>query len=175
MQLSIADRRHVTGLAYHDMDFRSRLERDPSGTLSAEIGRNFDPDKVELVREEEDWCFLMLDPTEIDAELPQPGDLRSVVENDVYALLRDRPELLDEATRDPKAFLARQLGVDTGDSGVRICHEAPGSTLIILPNIAVREELPDDLLDLVSAGGNSGAQGGDQTDPGREGGSGSVT
>jgi hypothetical protein len=159
MQLSISDRRRLTGLAGSDMSFRDRLETDPCGAVHYAIGRSFEAGKIELVHEADDWCFLMLEPAEIDAQLPEPYDVRSAVENDVYTLLRERPELREGAERDPKGFLSKEFGVEIdGDAGVQICREKPGTALIIIPNVSGREELSDDLLDLVSAGGSPGCQ-----------------
>lgn len=151
MSLSIADRRQVTTLAAFDPAFRSELERDPGAAIGAVIGRSLPTNGIELVYETSDWCFVV--PAVIDAELPEACDPRSAVENDVYALLRDQPETLADVERDPKKFLSEKFGIELGDYGVKICHEAPGANVIIISNPATGEELSDDMLDLVSAGG----------------------
>ena len=78
---------------------------------------------------------------------------RSAVENDVYSLLRDRPDLADAAAQDPVGFVRSHFDIDMDGFDVDLRREGPGSAIIVLQNIEEREQLSDDMLDLVSAGG----------------------
>jgi len=163
--LSITERRQVSAQAYWDDDFREALFRDPVPALSKTLGREFPSDtQVELLRETDKWCFVLPNADQIDSDLPEARDARSVIENDIYALLRDTPSLVEDAARDPVQFVKSQFQFDLSDTGVVLRREAPGSTIIILPNFEAREELSDEFLDLVSAGGENGCQVGDPID-----------
>jgi len=154
MSLSIAERRTISSAAYWDDDFRKALLDEPVSVLSKTLGRPIAADtRVEFMHETDKWCFVMLDADKIDAELPAAVDARSAVENDVYSLLRDRPDLADAAAQDPVGFVRSHFDIDMDGFDVDLRREGPGSAIIVLQNIEEREQLSDDMLDLVSAGG----------------------
>lgn len=159
MSLSIADRRAVMAQCFLDESFRERLLAHPRDAVRDVTGKTLPPDaRIQVMDEgDRDWCFVMIDPAQIDAELPEVQGRRDAVENDVYALLRDQPALAAEAEKDPMAFLTRHFGIEV--TGIDMRREAPGETLLIAPNLA-SDELSDDMLDLVSAGGDPGCQSG---------------
>jgi hypothetical protein len=131
---------------------------DPRRAVAEATGKSLpEAERVELVEEGETaWSFVMIDPAAIDAALPEPRDARSAIENEVYGLLRDQPALADQAERDPVAFLRDRFGVEV--TAVDFRREGAGETLLLLPNIDTREELSDELLDLVAGGGDPGSQ-----------------
>jgi hypothetical protein len=159
--LSIAHRRAITDRAMSHADFRDLMLSDPRRAVMEATGASFSSDeRVEVVREGDvAWSFVLVDPAEIDATLPEPQDARSAVENEVYTLLRDEPGVADVAAADPVAFLRERFGVEV--TAVDLRRESKGETLLVLPNIGSREELPDDMLDLVAGGGDSGSQSAD--------------
>jgi hypothetical protein len=136
--------------------------KDPRAGIREVTGKTLACDvQIELVDEgDEDWCFVLLDPAMIDGTLPAPVDARSAVENDVYAMLRDRPSLTPGAVAEPVAFLRERLGVDVG--GIHLRKEPPGMIVLVLPGRA-NNELSDEMLDLVAGGGSPNCQTGKTT------------
>lgn len=137
-----------------DPVFRERLANDPKAAASEILGRALPAGETVAVIEETAtrWAFVLPPIDDIEAELPEPTDARSAVENQVYAILRDEPETIETAARDPRAFLQERFGVEV--NGVDLRRETAGTTLVVIPHQGAREELDDDMLDLVSAGGH---------------------
>jgi hypothetical protein len=161
MRLSVADRRAVMTSAYQP-GFRAALQQDPRKMIANVTGHKLPSDmRIELMEEDDDlFCFVTPYPGSIEAELPAALDARSMVENDVYAMLRKDPSLQSAMQKDPKGFLRDALQVDIGSSDVLVKVETESTTVIVIPSLNAREELPDELLDLVSAGGDTGCQSG---------------
>ncbi len=157
--LTIAERRQVADRSA-EPDFRDLLRSDPRKAIISATGRSLpDAATVALVEESADaWSFVLVNPADIEAVLPDPLDARSAVDNQVYALLRDEPALADAAERDPIAFLRERFGVEVPAVDVR--REGAGETLLVVPHLAAREELSDELLDMVAGGGEPGCQSG---------------
>ena len=159
--LTISERRAIMTTSMLQPDFRDLLRRDPRGAVERFSGKPVpDGTRVLAVEESSDAWEFVLPSTPIDAELPFPSDARGVVENDVYALLRDEPQARARVLSDPKGFLADRLQLDIGSSGVNVREEQPGELLIIIPFGDSRDELNDSALDMVAGGGDPGSQDG---------------
>lgn len=157
--ISIAERRTIMTNSMTQPDFRDLLRRDPRAAVEQVTGRaTFAAAHVSVVEEQGDAWEFVVPAGAIDAELPAPEDPRSVVENDVYAMLRDGHTILERVVGDPKGFLAEKFQIDLGPTGVNVREERAGELLLILPYRDSREELNDDALDLVAGGGQSGCQ-----------------
>lgn len=158
--LTIAERRMVSERTL-DRDFRELFRSDPRGAIASATGRALPgSDAIEVLEETADaWSFVLIDPAGIDRTLPAPQDARSAIENEVYALLRDQPALVDIAERDPTNFLRERLGVEVPAIDIR--REGKNQTIVVLPHLGSREELPENLLDLVAGGGDPGCQAAD--------------
>jgi len=157
--LTIAERRTVSERTL-DRDFRELFRRDPRGAITVATGRALPvSDAIEVLEESADaWSFVLIDPAGIDRTLPEPQDARYAVENHVYALLRDEPALMDIAERDPTSFLRERLGVEVAAIDIR--REGKNQTIVVLPHLESREELSENLLDLVAGGNDPGCQSG---------------
>ena len=152
--LTIADRRAIMTMSMLQPDFRDLLRRDPRGAAERISGKPVpEGTRVSAVEEGSDAWEFVVPATPIDAELPMPNDARGVVENDVYALLRDEPHVRARVLDDPKGFLADRLQVDIGSSDVNVREEQPGELMLIIPYGDSREELSEGALDLVAGGG----------------------
>lgn len=161
MNLTIADRRALADKAARSARFRNKLASDPLAAIKEATGRApFETLAVKIVEEDAAWCFVLPGSGDIEATLPVPADDRTAIENDVYALVRDKPALRQQAVRDPKRFLRDYFGVDLGHTAVELLQEEPGTAIIVMPNPALQGEMPDELLDLVAGGGQSGCMAG---------------
>jgi len=131
-------------------DFRDLMRSDPRAAFEKATGQPAPNDVIVSVKEEgaDAWEFV-LPATAIEAELPAPAYPREVLENEVYALLRDDPALRARVVADPKGFLAEKFQLDLA---VNVREEGPGEVLIILPYSDNAEELPDAALDLIAGG-----------------------
>jgi len=161
MGLTIADRRAISASAMLDPKFREALFKSPHDAVREATGKQLPATTRFEVLEEgaAGWCFVMLDAAAIDRDLPEARDARSAVENDVYALLRDQPALASAAERDPVSFLRERLQIEVDDVVLR--KEGADDAILVVWNQLASEELPDDFLDLVSAGGDTGCQSAD--------------
>lgn len=159
--LTIADRRAVMNAAMREPDFRDLLKRDPRGAITRAAHRGVPEDmRITVLEEQSDaWEFVIPAQT-IDARLPEAEDVRSTVENDVYALLRDEPSIRAQIVDQPKTVLEGRLRVFVGNDRVNVHEERPGDLILILPHVEAREELTEDALDLVAGGGDSGCTNG---------------
>jgi hypothetical protein len=159
--LTIADRRAIMTTSMLQPDFRDLLRRDPRGAAERVSGKPVpEGTHVSAVEEGSDAWEFVVPATPIDADLPMPNDARGVVENDVYALLRDEPQVRARVLNDPKGFLADRLQFDIGSSDVNVREEQPGELLLIIPFGDSRDELNDSALDMVTGGGDPGSQNG---------------
>lgn len=162
MTLSVAERRTISTRALFDPDFRSSLVADPHEAVSEALGHPLPAGlELELIEESADsWAFVMLPSAAIAMGLPEALDARAAVENDVYTVLRDDPQAIIVAKNDPVAFMRDRFGLEI--QGVALYEETAGRAMIVLPNnaAATGEELSDDMLDLVSAGGDPNCQSG---------------
>ena len=162
MQITVAERRAIMNTSMLEPDFRELLQRDPRAALKDVTGKQASSNVDVIVVEETEAAWEFVIPTEgsIEAELPMPTDARAVVENDVYALLRADPSLRSKIESDPKGFLVERFGMDLGETGVNVRTERAGQFMLVLPYAQGREELPDEMLDLVAGGGDAGCQNG---------------
>jgi hypothetical protein len=159
--ISIADRRTIMTNSMTQPDFRDLLRRDPRAAVEQVAGSGSSGEaRISIVEEQPEAWEFVVPASAIDAELPEPEDPRSVVENDVYEMLRNDPAVRARVIGDPKAFLAEKFQLDLGPTGVNVREEQPGELLIVLPYRDGREELNDEALDLVVGG--DGATGGGQ-------------
>jgi len=152
--LTIAQRRSISLRSMVDPGFRARLAHNPRVGLAEALGTKLPKGQiVDLLEESASrWAFVLPGIDDIEQDLPAPTDQRSAVENEIYAALREDPEMIETAARDPRAFLFERFGVEV--DGVDLRRECPGITVIVLPHRAAREELDDEMLDLVAGGGN---------------------
>lgn len=152
--LSIAQRRSISTRSVFDRAFRHWLGHDPRAALADALGSALPRGQAVEVLEESGsrWAFVLPVVADIELELPVPADARSAVENEVYAVLREEPEMVEMAARDPRAFLLERFGVDV--NGIDLRRERAGTTVIVIPHQGAREELDDDMLDMVAGGGN---------------------
>lgn len=155
--ITIADRRTIMTNAVSHADFRDLLRQDPRAAIAQTIG-TAPEGRISVIEEQPDAWEFIIPAGAIEADLPAPVDPRSVVENDVYELLRDDPEARARVTAAPKTFLAEKFQLDIGPAGVNVREEAADELLIVLPYREGREELSDDALDLVAGGGQQGCQ-----------------
>lgn len=152
--LTIAQRRCLSTRAMFDPAFRARLASDPRAAVAEAVGALPADQTVAVIEETATrWAFVVPSLQDIESHLPAPTDARSAVENQVYALLRDEPEAIETAARDPRGFLLERFGVSVG--GIDLRREGAGTTVIVIPHQTAREELDDDMLDLVAGGGNN--------------------
>jgi len=161
MRLSIADRRAVMAWACQP-ELKAALQRDPRAVIADVTGHLLPSDiHIELIEEADDaFCFVAPYPGSIEAELPVALDARSMVENDVYARLRETPSLQSILQSDPKAFLRDELQIDLGLNDIVVRSETGTNTIIVIPHVNGRDELSDHMLDLVAGGGDAGCQSG---------------
>lgn len=152
--LTISQRRSLSTRALFDQAFRKALVDDPQAALADALGIDFPADEAVAIIEESAtrWAFVLPVVSDIEAELPEPTDARTAIENQVYAVLRDEPDTVEIAARDPRTFLFERFGVEV--NGIDLRRECAGMTVILIPHEASREELSDEMLDLVAAGGN---------------------
>ena len=150
--LTIAQRRSISTRAIFDPVFRERLGQDPRAAIAEALGSALPPEEiVEVLKEGATrWAFVL--PANIEHQLPEPTDARSAVENELYSVLREEPETIEAAARDPRAFLLERFGVEVG--GVDLRRESAGTTVVIIPHQSAGEELEDEMLDLVAGGGS---------------------
>ena len=162
MQLSVSNRRAVMNMSMLEQAFRDELRRDSRAALKRATGKDVHADaKVELLEEDEkNWAFVVPSEGSIEDDLPPATDARAAVENDVYALLRAEPAIRTRLESDPKTFLKERFEIDLGDAGVNLRSETKDELVLVLPFVTGREELPDELLDLVAGGGDPGCQNG---------------
>lgn len=168
--VTIADRRAIMTASMTQPDFRDLLRDDPRAGFERATGRPAPRDaQISVVEEQADVWEFVVPAGDIEVRLPEPGDARGVIENNVYDILRDEPGIRASAIRDPKAFFAERLHFDLG-SDVNVRVEQPGELVLILPYGDSREELGDAALDLVAGGGTNPARAyGDATDANPEG------
>lgn len=157
--ISIADRRAIMTHSMASPDFRNLLRGDPRAAVEQVTGRPPSGEaRISVVEEQPEAWEFVIPASAIDAKLPAPEDPRSVVENDVYEMLRDDPTVRARVVGDPKAFLAEKFQLDLGPTGVNVREERAGELLIVLPYRDGREELNDEVLDLIAGGGQEGCQ-----------------
>jgi len=170
-EITIADRRPIMTSSMRQPDFRDLLRRDPRTAVQQVTGRPVpDEARISVVEEQADAWEFVLPSGGIDPDLPSPNDARSAIENDVYALLREEPQVRARVIGDPKGFLAERLRFDIGETGVNVREERPGEIMVILPFGNSRDELNEGALDLVVGGGdpdcvNSGSAGREPVKP----------
>ena len=154
MLVSIAERRWVMVQAVRDAAFRELLRREPRAALRQVTGRDVRAARIEVIEEQPTaWEFVI--PADLSGQvLPQAFDERTAIENRVFALLQSEPETIAAICRAPARFLVDRLGIDPGRVGVNVRREDAGQVLLILTQGVEVEELDDELLDLVSAGGS---------------------
>ena len=160
--MTVAERRAIMSMSIQEEEFRDLLQRDPRKAIKDVTGKEIFSDVDVIVIEEtaSAWEFVIPVEGSIEADLPMPVDARALVENDVYTLLREDPTLRSTIESDPKGFLVDRLQMDLGQTGVNVRTERDGQIMLILPNVHGREELADELLDLVAGGGDAGSQSG---------------
>jgi hypothetical protein len=155
--LTISDRRAIMTKSMLEPGFRELLRRDPRAAVEQATGRAApEGARISLVEEQDDAWEFVVPAGDIDPSLPQPCDPRSVIENQVYELLRDEPLVRSRAFGDPKGFLAERLQFDIGDARVNVREEQPGELVLILPYGDSRDELSEGALDLVAGGSAPG-------------------
>jgi hypothetical protein len=152
--LTIAQRRSISNRCSFDQAFRRKLGRDPRAALAEALGSSLPSDETVEVLEESPsrWAFVLPEIDDIEPDLPPPTDPRSAIENEIYSALREEPETIETAARDPRAFLLERFGVEV--NGVDLRREFAGTTVVVIPHQSAREELDDEMLDMVAAGGN---------------------
>ena len=152
--LTIAQRRSISTRSTFDQAFRRQLGRDPREALAEALGLPLPSDEaVEILEESATrWAFVLPEVADIEPELPPPTDPRTAVENEIYSVLREEPETIETAARDPRAFVLERFGVEV--NGVDLRRECVGTTVIVIPHQSAREELDDEMLDMVAAGGS---------------------
>jgi len=157
--VTIADRRAIIA-ASTSRDFRDLLRRDPRAGFECATGRSAPSEtRLSVIEEQADiWEFVVPAGT-IETQLPEPVDARGVVENQVYDILREEPDIRRRAIQDPQAFLADRMPL-IRDTRVNVHDEQPGEVVLVLPYRDSRDELSDDSLDLVAGGGAPPGQGG---------------
>jgi hypothetical protein len=166
MSLTISDRRTIMNSATSQPDFRDLMHSDPRAAVARAIDRPAPADlTITVIEEQPDAWEFVIPANAIDAQLPAPGDIRTAVENDVYALLRDEPQVRAQLTRDPKAFLAERLQISVGEDRVCVREEQPGELIVVLPHAETREGLSDEMLDLAGGSGDMGKQSGQRAAP----------
>jgi len=90
--MTIADRRAIMTTSMLEPDFRALLRRDPRLAIERVTGRAAPGGtRIAVIEEQADAWEFVIPADAIDAELPSPNDARSVIENDVYELLRLEP------------------------------------------------------------------------------------
>jgi len=153
--VTIADRRAITTAAAAQPDFSALLRRDPRAAFHRATGREAPAStRISVVEESAGAWEFVVPAGPIDADLPEAADARGVIENNVYSMLRNEPEVRTRAISDPRAFLAERLAFDIGEAGVTVHEEQPGELVLILPHGDSRDELNEAALDLVAGGGN---------------------
>ena len=151
--VTISDRRAIMTKSMLEPEFRELLRRNPRAAVERATGRAAPEDaRISLVEEQGDAWEFVVPAGDIDSRLPQPCDARGVIENDVYELLRDEPQVRSRVLGDPRGFLAERLQFDIGDTRVNVREEHPGELVLILPYGDSREELSEGALDLVAGG-----------------------
>jgi len=162
--ITIADRRAIIAASLSQSDFRDLLRRDPRAGFERATGRAAPPEaRLSVIEEGADIWEFIVPAGDIEADLPEAVDARSVVENQVYDMLREEPGMRRRAIDDPQAFLTERIPLIAGTL-VNVREEQGGEVMLVLPYRDSREELGDAALDLVAGGCQPPCEGGDPTD-----------
>ncbi len=159
LPLTITDRRRIERCAAEAPSLRRRLLAGPVATAEAILLRRLAPGlALAVIEEPPDALYFALPPLGLSMPLPEPETRRQLFENILLSwAFRDDGSLREQSVRDPRALYRALTGNDLDlppEVQPVVLQDTALRQHVVLPRPSpdIRDELPDDLLELVAGG-----------------------